>query len=196
MPVVPTIDASALRELSKKLGEIDASLKRQVSKDIKTGLNKLKDGVAREVPQGAPIRGMQHNGRTSWGSTKIAAYATPGGGKGSIARLEIWSTPNNVAFKIADLAGTRNKYTGTRRAHTRRGRSGMVAVGESKAYSRGLGRAMVDKLNQVQPLSAGGKGGRYAWAGFLKHRPALIREVEIVLDKFAKMVESQVYRGS
>ena len=195
MPVVPTIETSALRELQKKLGEIDASLKRQVSKDIKDALGPLKDGVMREMPSEAPIRGFRHSGRTSWGSTKIAAYATPGGGRGSVARLEVWSTPNNVAFKIADLAGTRQKYTNTRRAHTRVGRNGVVSVRESKAYSGGLGKAMVEKLNQVQPLSAGGKGGRYAWAGFLKHRPKLVREVELILDKFAKMVESQVYSG-
>ena len=194
MPVVPTIDASKLRELSKKLGEIDAALKRQVGKDIKAALGPLMDGVKNEVPQQAPTRGFAHKGRTSWGSTKIAAYATPSG-KTSIARLEIWSTPNNVAFKIADLAGTRNKYTGTRRAHTRRGKSGLINVGESKQYRSGLGRGLVDKLNEI-PLSSGGKGGRYAWAGFLKHRPKLVREVERVIDKFAKMVESEVYGGS
>ncbi len=193
MPVVPTVDASKLRELSKKLGEIDVALKRQVGKDIKAALNPLKDGIMREIPRQAPSRGFEHGGRTAWKSTNIAVYATPGGGKGSIARLKIWSTPNNVAFTLADLAGTRGKYTGTRREHTRRTRDGVVKIRESKSYKSGLGRGLVEKLNEDAELSAGGKGGRYAWAAFLKHRPKLVREIERVIDEFAKLVEKELY---
>lgn len=191
MPVVPTIDTSALRELNKALAEIDPALKRQVGKDIKTALGPFKDAVMRDIPQEAPISGFRsHRGRTHWGTTKIAAYASPGGGKGSIARLEVWSTPNNVAFKIIDLAGTRRKYSGTRRTHARVTRSGVTQVRQSATSS---GEAMVRALDQRQPLSAGGKGGRYAWAAFIRKRPVLIGEVEKILDKFAKIAESRMY---
>lgn len=183
MPVVPTIDTSALRALNAKLKEIDPALTRQMTKDIKTAVGPFKDAIFRDIPQEAPLSGMVHTGRTSWQKTKIQVY---GQSRKSIARLEVWSTPNNVAMKIADLAGTRNNFSDKRRPYTRQTRSGLVSV---QGHPTRSGRALVAGLQRKAPLSAGGKGGRYAWKAFIKRRPVLIKGVEQILEKFAKVAE-------
>lgn len=189
MPVVPSIDTSNLKALNAKLKEIDPALTRQMTKDIKSAVAPFKDAIMREIPQEAPLSGFRgHTGRTVWGKTKIQVY---GASRKSIARLEIWSVPNNVAFKIIDLAGTRNNFSNKRRAHARQGRSGIVQVRESATRS---GEAMVKALNRRAPLSASGKGGRYAWEAFIKRRPVLIKEVEKILEKFARIAERGMVR--
>lgn len=184
MPVVPTIDTSNLKALNAKLKELDPALTRQMTKDIKTAVGPFKDAIARDLPDGPPIRGFGgHTGRTSWGKTKIQVY---GSSRKSIARLEVWSTPNNVAMKIADLAGTRNQFSDRRRPYARQTRYGIVSV---EGHATRSGRALVQALQRKRPLSSGGKGGRYAWASFIRRRPVLIKEVEKVLEKFARIAE-------
>lgn len=187
MPVVPTIDASALKKLNAELKELDPALTRQMTKDIKTAVGPFKNAIMSDIPQEAPIRGFRgHSGRTSWGKTKIQVY---GQSRKSIARLEVWSTPNNVAMKIIELAGTRNNFSDQRRAHARNTRFGVVQV---PAHPTRSGRALVAALKRDQDLSAGGKGGRYAWAAFIKKRGVLIGEVEKILNKFADIAERKL----
>jgi hypothetical protein len=194
MPVVPTIDTSALRELNKQLLAIDPELKKQVGKDIKNALRPFASAIMSKVPTQAPVRGMIHGGRTAWSTPTIGVYATPGGGKGSIARLEIFGKGDRkAAFKIADLAGTRNEGKGFRKEYTRVGRNGAVTV---RGHSTRSGEDLTRVLQSRHPLSSGGKGGRFAWAQFIANRPILIREVEKILDVYAKIVEGRVSSGS
>ena len=146
-----------------------------------------------KIPTEAPLRGFGHGGRTAWSTPAIGVYATPGGGKGSVARLEIYGKGDRkAAFKIADLAGTRKAGKAVRREHTRGTRNGAVTV---RPHPTRSGEVLIDRLQRKQPLSAGGKGGRYAWAQFLANRPVLIREVEKILDKYAEIVEKRLTSG-
>ena len=169
MPVVPTIDVSALRALNRKLNELDPDLRKQVGKDIKSAVAPQVSEIQKLVSAFNPPRGMLHNGRTAWGAPKVSAYATPGGGRGSVARIEIYGPARaRAGVKIADLAGTR---------------------GEIKTVQ---GARLIEKLNSLAPLSAGGRGGRLGWANFIRSRPRLIAEVEKVLDRFAKIAEGKI----
>ena len=66
-------------------------------------------------------------------------------------------------MKIADLAGTRGRYVRGER-----------------------GRKFIDNLDRRYPLSAGGKGGRFAWQNFMKERPFLIEEVVDIINGYVK----------
>jgi hypothetical protein len=68
-----------------------------------------------------------------------------------------------AGVKIADLAGTRGRYVKGER-----------------------GRKFIDNLSRRNPLSAGGKGGRFGWANFMKERPFLIDEVVDIIDGYVK----------
>jgi hypothetical protein len=115
---------------------------------------------------------------------KASVHVTPGGGRGSLARIEVYSTPNQAAFKIADLAGTRGKYG-----------NGQESKGSPSYLIMGQGEDMVSRLADFGLLSAGGKGGRFAWANFMKKRPALVRRVEARLDIYCREIEGKIGGG-
>lgn len=195
MPVVPTIDTSALRELNKQLSEIDAGLKRQVGKDIKAALKPYAGAIMSGIPTQAPLSGMaRHKGRTAWGKPTIGVYGGTGS-KGSIARLEIYgSGSRRAAFKIVDLAGTKNSGDRIRKEHQRAGSPGRRGA-TVREHTTSSGDSLIRNLQARYPLSAGGKGGRFAWAQFLLKKPVLIAEVVKILDKYADIVNKRVAGG-
>ena len=195
MPVVPTIDTSALRELNKELAEIDVGLKRQVGKDIKTALKPFAAGIISGIPTQAPLSGMRnHKGRTAWAKPTIGVYGGTGT-KGSIARLEIYgSGSKRAAFKIADLAGTVKNGDRIREEHQRAGGPGRRGA-TVRTHPTSSGDSLIRNLQSRYPLSAGGKGGRFAWAQFILKKPILIAEVVKILDKYADIVNRRVSGG-
>lgn len=167
MPVVPSIDVSKLKAFNAKLQQIDPELRKQVGKDIKAALQPQAQAMKSRIPQQAPLSGMAgHRGRTAWNGVNVSAYAAPGGGRGAIARLEVFGRGKGRAIvKMADLAGTRGSYIQGER-----------------------GRKFVQNLERRYPLSASGRGGRFAWANFIKTRPILIANVVKILNKYADSV--------
>lgn len=164
MPVRVSIDTETLRAVNKRLGEIDPELRKAVGKNIKDAIRPTADRIKARIPQQPPLSGMRHSGRTAWRGANVGAYATPGGGRGSIARLEVFGRGQyRAGVKIGDLAGTRGRYVRGER-----------------------GRKFIDNLSRRYPLSAGGKGGRFGWANFMKERPFLIDEVVDIIDGYVK----------
>jgi len=156
-----------LREFNRKLQQINPELRKQVGKDIKAALGPQVNAMKSRIPTQPPLSGMGgHRGRTAWRGVNVSAYASPGGGKGAIARIEVFGRGQGRAIvKMADLAGTRGSYIqGVR------------------------GRKFVQNLERRYPLSASGRGGRFAWANFIKTRPILIDNVVKILNKYADTV--------
>jgi hypothetical protein len=131
------------------------------------------------------MRGFGHGGRTSWGRVQGSAYVTAGGGKGSVARMEIFGRgQKRAAFKIADLAGTKNNYGN--------GNMAKLPGGQALYLIMGQGQDMVSRLTDFGKLSAGGKGGRFAWAGFMKYRPKFLAITIKRLDDYAQKVGERI----
>ena len=194
MPVRPTIDSSSLRTLSKALADIDPDLRKRVGKDIKDAVRPTARRILGRVPTAPPLRGMANSGRLGWSKPRVGAYATPGGGRGSIARIELFASKSDqrAGFKMADLAGTRNAGTGIRRAHSRTLRSGRVV--QVRRHATRSGDIMIQRLNQRYPLASGGKAGRFGWQNFMKERPFLIRQVLDIIDGFVATVNRKGLR--
>ncbi len=169
MPVVPTIDVSVLRDFNRKLNSIDPELRKQVGKDIKGALKPQADQMKSRIPTQAPLSGMAtHNGPSAWKGVNVSAYASPGAGKGSIARIVVFGRGQyRKALTQADRAGTRG------------------------SYRRFPQRKYVENLERRYPLSAGGRGGRFGWANFIETRPTLIANVMKILDKYASRVSRE-----
>jgi hypothetical protein len=164
MPVRVSIETDTLRAVNRRLKEIDPDLRKQVGKDIKEAIRPTAARIKARIPQQPPLSGMRHAGRTAWRGVNVGAYATPGGGRGSIARMEVFGRGQyRAGLKIADLAGTRGRYVRGER-----------------------GRKFIDNLDRRYPLSAGGKGGRFAWQNFMKERPFLIEEVVDIINGYVK----------
>jgi len=182
MPMVPEIDSSKLRLVARKVKEIDPSIRKELLQNLKKQLVPYANDIANDVPTLGSIgrvRGFgSHSGRTSWSPVKASVHITPGGGTGSAARIEVFGTTNRAAFKIADLAGTKNEY----------GDGNYSKGGLQPYFINGQGRDMVSALTKVKRLSAGGKGGRFAWAGFMKYRPRFLDNVVQEMNRYAQKV--------
>ena len=192
MPVRPTIDSSSLRLLSKALADIDPALRRQVGKDIKNALRPTAARMLSDIPTTAPLSGMKSRGRLAYGKPTASVYATPGSGSGSIARIEIYarSTTLRTGFKMADLAGTKNAGERFNRGYQRGGpRPATVRPHPTRA-----GDALIANLKRRYPLSAGGKGGRFGWAQFMKNRPFLISKVLDIINDYVDTVNRKGLR--
>jgi hypothetical protein len=188
MPLIPTIDSSKLREAAARVKEIDPDLRKNLIRNLKSDLLPYAQRIAGGVPTlGVPkkVRGFRHGGRTSWSPVKSSVYVNPGGGKGSVARIEIYSSPNKAAFKIADLAGTRQNYND----------GNFARLGGQPFYMiMGQGQDLVTALTDVQTLSANGKGGRFAWRGFIKHRPFFVGLIVKRLDDYGQKISERIGR--
>lgn len=186
MPAYPVVDSSMLREAAKQVKQIEPAIRKRLLQNLKSDIKPTGQAIAAAVPTlGTPgrMRGFGHGGRTSWNTVKASVHVTPGGGRGSIARFEIYSSPNQAAFKIADLAGTKQNY-----------RDGNMSK-DSRYLIMGQGQDMVNRLTDFGLLSARGKGGRFAWANFLKERPQLVAKVERRLEQYAVEIQNKIIRG-
>jgi hypothetical protein len=184
MPAYPVVDSSMLRGAAKQVKEIDVEIRKRLIKDLKADLKPTGDAIAKAVPTlGRPdnMRGFGHGGRTAWSPVKASTHVTPGGGKGSLARFEIYTSPNQAALKIADLAGTKQKYG-----------NGMQSKGSPSYLIMGQGQDMVSRLTDFGTLSAKGKGGRFVWANFMKQRPMLVNKVAVRLDIYCREIEKKI----
>jgi hypothetical protein len=174
MPAYPVIDSSMLREAAKQVKEIDVEIRKRLIRDLKSDIKPVGNAIAKAVPnlgRTGDMRGFGNSGDTAWNPVRASVHVTPGGGKGSLARFEIYGSPKRRALKIADLAGTRS--------------GGFTPQG----------RALVENLQRKYPLSAGGKGGRFAWANFMKERPELVSKVVNRLDIYCREIEAKIGRG-
>jgi hypothetical protein len=175
MPAYPVVDSSMLREAAKQVKEIDVEIRKRLIKNLKADLKPTGDSIAKAVPTlGRPndMRGFGHGGDTAWNPVRASVHVTPGGGRGTLARFEIYGSPKRRAMKLADLAGTKS--------------GGFTPQG----------RALVENLKRKYPLSAGGKGGRFAWSNFMKERRHLVNKVVVRLDIYCKEIERKIGGGS
>jgi len=195
MPISVEVNRDSLRELNRQLKQIDPSLRNAVGKDIKRAVRPTAQRILRRIPTDAPLSGMVNKGRLGWSKPRVGVFATPGaGGKGSMARIEIFASNKNQrgGFKMADLAGTRNRGSGVRRAHSRVLPSGRVV--NVREHATRSGDVMIARLKQRYPLSAGGKGGRFGWENFINERAFLIDKVVDIVDDYVAIVNRKGVR--
>jgi hypothetical protein len=182
-----TIDGKELREFVKTLESFEPGLRKQFVKDIKSEIKPLADTIASRINTlniGNPgsISGFSHKGRTAWSKVRASVYATPGGGRsGSVARIEVYGQGKfQAALKIADLAGTKGNFN-----------NGEMSKGGLRPHLiRGQGNALVDELDKISTLSAGGKGGRLVWKNFIGQRRQMIDIAIKIMDRYAARVNS------
>ena len=189
MPLRAVVDTRALREAAKIVREVDPEIRKGFIRDLKADLKPYAASIAGDVPMlGQPgnMRGWAHDGRTKWSKVRTGVYVTPGGGKGSLARIEIFGTGAfKAALKYADLAGTRNDYNDGNQSNN----------GKRPTYRiNGQGRAMVQRLNEIAPLSEDGKGGRFVWSGFMKYRPTFVKQAIKRLDEYSEAINKKIGR--
>jgi hypothetical protein len=109
MPLRAVVDSSMLREAAKRVKDIDPEIRKGFIKDLKSDLKPYADKIVADIPRkGAPpLSGMANLGRLRWGGARASIHVTPSGGRGSLARIEIYGPGDTKGgFKMVDLAGT------------------------------------------------------------------------------------------
>jgi hypothetical protein len=173
MPLRATIDVRQLRQANKLVAQIDPGIRAGFVRDLKSDLKPYARKIVNDIPArgNPPLSGMGNRGRLGWGTVASSQHVTPGGGKGSLARIEIYGrAPFKAGFKMADLAGT-STYTSTPQ-----------------------GFSMNSALQTRFPLSQNGRGGRFVWRGFMKYRPDFLRVVMFRLDQYCFEIERRMFR--
>jgi hypothetical protein len=190
MPVAvkPVVDTADLRRAAKAVKEIDPKIRTQLIRDLKAIMKPFAEGIVAKIPSKPPLSGFgRGEGRLRWEAPTYSMHVTPGGGKGSLGRIEFFAKqPYGAAFKLADRAGTRNRGARVRREHTRNFRGRQVTV---KTHPTRSGDVMITKLSSRYALSAGGKGGRFVWKNAMEVRPQLVDLFITQLDKYAERIE-------
>jgi hypothetical protein len=190
MPVAvkPVVDTADLRRAAKAVREIDPKIRTQLIRDLKAIMAPFAGRILAKIPAQPPLSGMgRHQGRLRWETPTYSLHVTPGGGKGSLGRIEFYAKqPYGAMFKLADRAGTRNRGTRIRREYTRSINGRRVTVASHGTTS---GDVMIQRLSSRYPLSAGGKGGRFVWKNAMEFRPELVDLFITQLDKYAERIE-------
>lgn len=147
MLVFEEIDAKDFRTALRVLKEVDAKVTANLRSKLKNELQPYATRLAAQMPQIAPLSGMNHNGPTAYVAPQGKVSFTPGSSSKTATRLLAiqLDSGSKRGFYIAELAGTRT------------------------SGSTPSGRALVNNLNQFAPLSGKRKkGGRFAWAKFVR----------------------------
>lgn len=146
-----------LIKFQRELGKLPDKVKRRIARDIRKELQGPAGKIVSDFPPDAPLSGMIPR----WGRVhaKIRVYPMSNEGR-AIATIGIAGEDRgfNRTLAIIERAGSRS--------------DGLTP----------WGRTMTKWLQERHPLV--GKGGRFVWKAWLKHRPEAIRGVVSVINKF------------
>jgi hypothetical protein len=164
---------SNIRDLNRRLDQIDTSLKRKLQQEAKKPAKRLQSAIVKAIPATSPFAGKRkdgftHKGRTSWNNSKNY--------KGT--RVPAKSVSINF------------KSSGSKRADTTslvrlQVNAPSVAISDTARVGRSpQGVAFVSALSGI----FGGSRSRIVWPAVERELPGVESEVRMVLDKYAKIV--------
>ena len=71
-----SIQVVGLKETLRDLNKLDPALRREIGRDIRRIVKPVADNVNQRIPEGAPLSGMDHQGRTGWNNRKPVVVKT------------------------------------------------------------------------------------------------------------------------
>lgn len=160
---------SNIRDLNRRLALIEPTLVRQLQKEAKNAAKPVQNAIVSAIPERAPLRGMNHRGRTSWDNSvnykgrRVPAksvtvnFRTGGSKKANITSL-VRVQANSPAVAIVDTA--------------QKGRSP-----QGEIFIRALG----------------GRPSRIVWPAAMKALPSVQAEVRIVLDRYSEIASRRIF---
>ena len=168
---------SGSSETIKVLKELEPDLYKEVRKkvnsELKPILNPIKSEINSSVTQEMreKMKGMFHNGRSSWSGVNITARVSTR--PRDLIFINATGVKGQVGFDYAELAGIRRRGPRKRsKAYTINGQTRTHAV-------NGQGDEMIEKLR-----TEFGKPGRFAWIRVLRRKPEVERKVQDIADEF------------
>lgn len=179
---IEKVDANELRKVLKVFKQFNSTIVKDLRNELKTPLVPIAQQIAASMPQQYPDlpSGMYHNGDTGYRAPKGKVSFTPGKSRSnatSLISMRI-DAGKRRGFYIAELAGSRNKFSGKNRGYVRQSPSGPIQIAPFETNS---GRSLVEQLNNRKPMK--GKGGRFAYSQFRLQRPDIVRIATEIVNR-------------
>jgi hypothetical protein len=151
--------------------------------------------IRSNVPSVAPMSGMVHNGATRWAGITSVKTAIPPITLRRLARkrdtpiisIHATGSPDGLGFDYSELAGIRRHPPRSRSKIPSTGLRGS-GRGDGSIAINGQGDNMIEVLND----RFGKQEGRFAYDATIKKRPALNIALQVVLDKYAAIVNRKL----
>ena len=167
MPVRPVIEGADFRSALQMLKTVDPDIVKDLRRSLRSAVGPNAKAIAAAMPTTPPLSGMANRGRLAWpGNFSGTVVVTPGRGRKGVSNLVGLRIRGNpdAGFRMAELAGSKSRG------------------------STAQGRAMIANL----PGNA--RGGRFAYARFVKDRANLIKKAEQVIESFVGRLNKRLER--
>jgi len=170
--------------LTKELRNLDRKAINKLRAEMRGSINPVARAIAGDVPEQAPLSGMNHNGVTRWtGTVRSSVSFTPGRARGGSTRLLAMKftggtrAGGGIGFDYAELAGS-SRRPGARfsKVYDRAGSPGIQhrINGQGRAFNRGI--------RAYKPIR--GRGGYFAYDSAVKRYPQIEGLGERAIKKF------------
>ena len=188
------ITAKDIRELKKKLNQVESGLSAKFVQKIRSIGKEAETPIKSALRRVQPLSGMkEHYGATSWtngskpaDSTSVKSKIKAGGRSLTTSLVSV--RVNSAAASIADMAGRSGSYVGQGKR-----RSGMTPVvrrtagGDLVAYARRTsveaGRKFIANLNGIAGIVKK-SASRIAWPAVEKDLPQFEKKIDQIIAEY------------
>jgi hypothetical protein len=197
MELSANIRVQGLRETLILLDAIEGDSVKQLKKDANAAVSStgVLSAIRSNTPTVAPMSGMVHNGATKWAGVTSVKTAVPPLTLSRLTRkrdtpiisIHATGSPDGLGFDYSELAGIRRNPPRSRSKIPSTGLRGS-GRGDGSIAIRGQGDNMIKILED----RIGKEPGRFAFDAVLKKRSALNLALQVVLDKYAAIVNRKL----
>ena len=146
-----------LKETLRDLNKLDKELSKEIRKDIRKTVQPLADAINAARPGGAPLSGMEHNGRTAWNNKRPVVVKLdtrkpkryvdrPGRTVTNVVRV----TTKDAPTAIVDMAGRAGGSQSRAPQARRRPNFAPALTSRLGPPSRFMWREAEDKIGDIQ----------------------------------------------
>ena len=177
---------NGVADVTKALRGLDRKSLNKLRAEMRGSINPVAKAIASDVPEQAPLSGMNHNGVTRWtGQVRSSVSFTPGRARGGASRLLAMKftggtrAGGGIGFDYAELAGS-SRRPGARfsKVYERGGYPGL------QHRINGQGQAFNQGIRAYKPIK--GRGGYFAYDSAVKRYPQIEGLGERAIKKFMK----------
>jgi hypothetical protein len=196
------ISVRDVRELQRRLKEIEPRLRTQIMRDVKALGKPIERQIKAGITQITPPSGMlKSRGRLGWGVMRPAdatqlQFRTRMPGRSlttSLLRVRV----TNPATTMADMAGRSKRWvgkgtqgTGRTRDFSRPSNGRSIGTVMSRKVTKSAGNKWISRLNRMQGIGKN-KASRFIYPSAEKSIPAVSQEVERVLRSAYAFINRQ-----
>ena len=186
--------AEGVASVTRELRSLDRKAVNELRKQMRAHIIPIAKEIAGEVPQQAPLSGMNHNGVTRWTGTPRASMSfTPGKSRGGGTRLLGMKFTGGtrgsggIGFDYSELAGS-SKRPGSQfsKVYERGGYGGQQhrVTGQGRAFNRGI--------RAFKPIR--GKGGFFVFDSALRKHSRIEGMGKAAIDQFMRDATKDLQR--